>query len=327
MSTYRETIRLVAGGAEHRTITLTRAARQPAVSLASVAGGSETAVPEPAPSVLLPVSDGSQTATSWRLRHLPKTVLRDGSDPLSWDPDGPVWALDRPSLFETIAANPARATASFLAGTDFTGHLDFLTTSSLSASGAVEPLEWPRGVAYLLVGAPVGERGDWAVRAALTAGDLTSWIFLGEYQARPDRDHAFRTGVSDSAQWLTVDPISTATMALPVSRRVGGVYLADRWRLTPRVELNYGGRIDRYDYLVDPNLVSASLGVRAQVGLRTAVVASMSPHMTAPGADQFLPPAAGGVWLPPERTFSPLNASNVLRPERVDRYDVMLETR
>jgi hypothetical protein len=205
--------------------------------------------------------------------------------------------------------------------------VDFLTTGSLSASGALAPLEWPRGVAYVVFGAPVGTQGDWTVRAALTAGDLTSWTFLGEYQARAERAHAFRTGIAYSAQVLTTDPASLTLATLPVSRRVGGVYLADRWTMAPGLELDYGGQLDRYDYLADPTLVSASMGVRASIAPRTTIVASVAPRMIAPGADQFVPPATSGVWLPPERTFSPLDPADLLRPEHVARYDATLEAR
>ena len=93
-----------------------------------------------------------------------------------------------------------------------------------------------------------------------------------------------------------------------MSRRVGGVYLTDRWAVARALEIDYGIKLDRYDYLADPNLFSGALGVRAAVAPRTVLVARVSPHMAAPGADQFLPPATSGVWLPPERTFSSLDA-------------------
>jgi hypothetical protein len=327
ISTYRETLRLIADDAQQRVITLARPLTpgQPAVQLASVAGAVESSadVPAAAPAVTTPGGDSSHSDTAWRLRHLPRTVLRDDSGTALWDDDAIDAALQRASL----TTSPARSMTSFFTASDFTGHVDFLTTSSLSASGALVPIEWPKGVAYVVFGAPVGDRGDWTVRAALTAGDLTSWTFLGEYQARADRDHAFRTGVAYSAQALTSDPGSATLAALPVSRRVGGVYFVDRWAMARGVEVDYGAKLDRYDYLADPNLVSGTFGVRAAVAPRTTFVASVSPHMVAPGADQFVPPATAGVWLPPERTFSPLKTDDLLRPERVARYDAMFETR
>ncbi len=327
ISTYRETLRLTADDPQQRVITLARPVTPgaPAVQLASVGGVADVPADTAAaaPAVVAPGGDSSHSETAWRLRHLPKTVLRDQSGSTLWDDDTIDAALDRAAL----TTSPARTAASFLAGSDFSGHVDFLTTSSLSASGALVPIEWPRGVAYVVFGAPVADRGDWTVRAALTAGDLTSWTFLGEYQARADREHAFRTGVAYSAQALTTDPASATLGTLPVSRRVGGVYLVDRWTMTRGVEVDYGAKLDRYDYLAVPNLVSGTLGARAAVAPRTTLVLSAAPGMIAPGADQFVPPSTAGVWLPPERTFSSLETDDLLRPERVVRYDAMIETR
>jgi len=329
ISTYREALRLTAADPQERIITLTRpAAPGPAaLQLASIAGALDSTpaaeVPAPPPLPAVAGGDTNPSDTAWRLRHLAKTVLRDEAGTSLWDDDAIDAALERAAL----TMSPARSAASLLAASDFTGHVDFLTTSSLSASGALAPIEWPRGIAYVVFGAPVGERGDWTVRAAVTAGDLTSWTFLGEYRARTDRTHAFRTGVAYSAQALAADPAFAPLAVLPVSRRVGGVYLVDRWTMTRGVEVDYGAKLDRYDYLVDPNLVSGTLGVRAVVAPRTTLVANVAPHMIAPGADQFVPPATAGVWLPPERTFSPLRTDALLRPERVTHYEAVLETR
>jgi hypothetical protein len=241
-----------------------------------------------------------------------------------WDDDASPWAA---SLSESLAANAGRAAASFLGTADFNGHVDFLTMSSLPGSGPISPVDWPRGVAYVVVGAPVSDRGDWSVRAALTAGDFTSWTLLGEYQARDDRAHLFRTGASYSAQVPAESTDVAPLAALPIARRAGGVYWFDRWMIDRRLELDYGARIDRYDYLANPTLVSGTLGARVAIAPRMTLVASAAPHMVAPGADQFLPPAEAGTWLPPERTFSTLETGGALRPERVDRYDLVLETR
>jgi hypothetical protein len=333
VSRYREPVRITAGEPVTRVITLTRtSAATTSTTPLQLAGMSaapaapETASPEPAaaadPSAS---SDASHSEASWRLRHLPRTVLRDESPiAVAWDDDAASWSS---SLRESVAASAGRAAASFLGTTDFNGHVDFLTMSSLPGSGPISPVDWPRGVAYVVVGAPVSDRGDWSVRAALTAGDFTSWTLLGEYQARADRTHAFRTGASYSAQ-VPADSTDVAPLAaLPMARRAGGVYWFDRWMIDRRLELDYGGRVDRYDYLADPDLVSGTLGARVALAPRMTLVASAAPHMVAPGADQFLPPAEAGTWLPPERTFSALDPGGALLPERVDRYDLVLETR
>jgi hypothetical protein len=329
VSTYRESVRVGLDEPLRRNITLTRATPRPAVQLASV-GSTGTAGPAIDPDLPDPVPsagpDGrSQTATAWRLRHLPRTVLRDGTPVPEWESEAAV--DDRSWLVDSIASESVRTAASFLGDTDFTGHIDFLTTGSLAAAGPSLPLEWPHGIAYVVLGAPVGSRGDWSVRGALTAGDLTSWTLVGEYRARADQPHVFRTGVSYSAQVLTSDPDSPLSLASPGSRRVGTAWLSDRWTLAPGLALDYGGKLDRYDYLLVPNLVSADVAMRVRIAPRTTLVARMAPHMIAPGADQFLPPASAGAWLPPERTFSPLDLDDALRPERVERYDLLFETR
>jgi hypothetical protein len=333
ISRYREPVRITAGEPVTRVITLTRASAATTsttplqlAGVGAVAATPEAATPEPAavagPSV---ASDSSHSEASWRLRHLPRTVLRDESPTaVAWDDDTSSWPS---SLSESLAASASRTAASFLGATDFSGHVDFLTMSSLPGSGPISPVDWPRGVAYVVVGAPVSDRGDWSVRAALTAGDFTSWTLLGEYQARADRTHAFRTGASYSAQ-VPADSTDVAPLAaLPIARRAGGVYWFDRWAVDRRIELDYGARLDRYDYLADPNLVSSTLGARVALAPRLTLAATAAPHMVAPGADQFLPPAEAGTWLPPERTFSTLEIGGALQPERVDRYDLVLETR
>src|SRR6185503_15103829 len=51
------------------------------------------------------------------------------------------------------------------------------------------------------------------------------------------------------------------------------------------------------------------------------VVAHVSQRMLAPGAEEFLPPATVGPWLPPERTFAALGGED-LRVERTRAPDV-----
>ena len=50
------------------------------------------------------------------------------------------------------------------------------------------------------------------------------------------------------------------------ARNVAGVYGFDRWRVADRsLALDYGLRLDRYDYVASPNLVSPEVGVRVDV--------------------------------------------------------------
>jgi hypothetical protein len=51
--------------------------------------------------------------------------------------------------------------------------------------------------------------------------------------------------------------------------------------------------------------------------------AAISHREVAPGAEEFIPPATG-LWLPPERTFSPVGRAGFL-PERLDHFEVGAE--
>ncbi|MEO7189765.1 MAG: TonB-dependent receptor [Vicinamibacterales bacterium] len=323
ISTYREPIRVQPDVPLTRHITLTRSAAAASGTLLLAGLGVEQADGDPP---LDEVSEHTHSDMAWRLRHLGRTALRDLSPGGVPSPDGgdnDRFAQARGSLMDWIVAGSARAATAFITGPDFTGQVNFLTTGAMPASGVPSTeQDWARGIAYVVLGAPVGSYGDWSLRAAAAPSDLSSWTFLSEYQARADRTHAFRTGVSYSSQaYLVPETI----LASATGRRVAGVYGYDRWTMSPRVTLDYGLKIDRYDYLADPSLVSSSADVSVGIIPRTRLTGGASSRMIAPGADQFLPPSASGVWLPPERTFSAFGGGSLLEPERVQRYDIGIE--
>jgi outer membrane receptor protein involved in Fe transport len=109
------------------------------------------------------------------------------------------------------------------------------------------------------------------------------------------------------------------------SRNAGEVFAYDRWTLRRGVTLHYGARYARYDYLQDDALFSPRIGVilGPSEGVRLRVTASR--RELAPGAEEFVPQGALGVWLPPERTFSPLSPSHGFRAERVEHYEIATE--
>ena len=320
ISTYRELVRVQADISLRRHITLTKAGSvAPALLLAGIAGGDRA--PDPAePDV---PSERTEGDAAWRLRHLPRTVLREAAPlDLALDEEPEVFGR-RASLVDWIVVGSARSASSFITDTDFNGQVNFLTTGALPGAGAVgRRPDMARGVAYVVVGAPVGSYGDWSVRGAAAAGDLASWTLLTEYRAKPRRAHAFRTGFTYSAQ---TDLVPDAPRAPTTGRRVGGIYVVDRWTMGPNVAIDYGGRIDRYDYLAQPALASGNLGFSVRLLPRVRMTWSAASRMVAPGAEQFLPPTTAGPWLPPERTFSALRSRSALSPENVERYDVGFE--
>jgi len=322
VSPYREAVRIRAAAQIERNITITRQLGLPApkVLLAGTGIGAAATDPLPVESVARPASK-SDSLQAWYLRHLPRTVLRDGADPRVTRTEADF--RSRTSFIDRAVTESARAAANFFADTDFSGQVNMLTTSAFNATAWDAHL--PRGVAYLVVGAPVGTHGDWRLRGALSTGGLASWVALGEYEARDVQDHAFRAGMSYGAQRFADSSSAAILKASEGTRTVASVYGFDRWRVNPGLEFDYGLRADRYDYVTGRNFVSPRLGVRVGVLTRTFLTASASSAVIAPGVDAFLPPPASGPWLPPDRTFASLVGGAAFTPERVQRYEVGAE--
>jgi hypothetical protein len=291
VSTYREPVRVDSTTRLERTITLTRQSDSP---------------------FAIPNDAHSHTDLAWQLRHLPRSVLRDEG------------ATSGAGGKTTTPSQDNRSTRWAFLDQEFTGQVNLLTTASTNPFSAEHAAATPRGVAFIVVGAPVGVTGDWRVRGAIGSGDGSSWNLLGEYDSRDFAGHAATFGVSYSAQQYQ-SPVTglVVTTALPDARRVAGAFARDRWRVTPRLNLSYAVRADRYDYLQVPNLYSGNAEVRALLLPRTYLEGSASRNLLAPGAEEFLPPPADGPWLPPERTFSSLfGARDVMRAEDVQHLEV-----
>ena len=323
VSTYREPVRIQSDVSLRRSITLVRADAAARDAAAALPADGDAIAPS------APVGEHAHSDTAWRLRHLTRTVLRDEAGTMTEAGiEGTPQSFFRGSALgpvDWLVVGSARAATAFLSHTDFSGQVNLLATTVHSASGQPGLEHWGRGVAYVDVGAPVGNRGDWLVRAAIAPGEAASWALQGEYQARAHRTHAFRTGMSYSVQpEMLHAPLNRSMAPAHTTRSVGGVYAYDHWTIGRALTLDYGFKIDRYDYLADPTLVSGRAGVRAALTPTVTVVAEISPRMAAPGADQFLPPRHAGVWLPPQRTFSALGAGT-LRPEQVDHYEFGLD--
>lgn len=325
VSPYRESIRVRASSQLERNIVITR---QPDLKERKVLLASTGLTTGDVP--LVPALEDAPTTRSatvlervqaWYMRYLPRTVLRDGGQ-VPVERVAPEFR-DRGSLFDRALVGSARAASAYFLDADFSGQVNLLTTSAVGAAAGGR-IELPRGVAYLSVGAPVGTHGDWRVRGALSAGGLASWVALAEYEARDARPHAFRVGMSYGAQRL-VDASGTAFLMSGATRNAGSIYGIDRWRVRPGLELEYGLRADRFDYVQGRGFLSPKAGVRVGVLPRTFVTASAFRAVVAPGVDEFLPPSSAGTWLPPERSFSSLVPTAAFRPERVLRWEAGVE--
>jgi outer membrane receptor protein involved in Fe transport len=200
-----------------------------------------------------------------------------------------------------------------------------LTTGTFDAPQQMLADNFSRSVAYLALSAPVGDHADWAARAALTQGDIASWIIAGEYTTRAPATHQYDLGLSYSAQRYPGSNVAALGGVGDVGHSAGAVYGFDTFTITPAVTLTYGARYSRYDYLNDRTLVSPRASVTVEPVEHLRVSAMVSHKALAPGAEEFLPRVDSPVWLPPQRTFSAFLPDERLQAERTDHVEVGIE--
>jgi hypothetical protein len=265
--------------------------------------------------------DHSHTDTAWRLRHLARSILKDSArTAVITDEDGEDPAED---TFARRMSSSIGAATSALWDLPFSGEVNLLTTSAFAPGDLFTGDLAPRGVAYLTIGSPTAA-GDWRLRAAMSEGDISSWIVAGSFLSKRNGIHSYDLGWSYSTQeYQGGNPLALAAVT-DGSRNVGELSAIDRWTLADGVTFEYGGRYARYDYLLRPGLFSPRAGLTLEPTPTTRVTAVLAQRMIAPGAEEFLAPAFGGPWLPPERTFSPLAGSD-FRAERARYLDVEFE--
>jgi len=270
--------------------------------------------------------DHPHTETAWRLRHIKRSILKQSSPIVTVvEHDA---EISPASLFGRAMGSAASLATTFFTDLPFSGEVNLLTTSAFFGPGELFSGDLlPRGVAYVSIGAPT-PAGDWSVRAAMSQGDLSSWIVAGAFQSRGNSTHGYRFGYSYSTQdYLGGNPAALAA-ASDGSRNVGELYALDRWSLTPGLAVEYGARYGRYDYLRPGGLFSPRVGLTLEPLKNTRVSATIAQRMVAPGAEEFVASETPGPWLPPERTFAPLGGPglrNAFSVERARYLDLMVE--
>jgi hypothetical protein len=281
-------------------------------------------LPQPEGAPAAAVDDHPHGETAWRLRHLKRSVLKDSGEVVSIADAVADEELPPPSSLFGRAFDGATSMASSLfTDLPFSGEVNLLTTSAFMPGQMFSGGFLPRGVAYVSLGAPLAG-GEWTARASMTQSDLSSWIVAGSFASHRASSHDYGFGVSYSTQQYQ----STSPMALGAAtdntRNVGEIYGSDQWAIVPALALEYSARYARYDYLRDRSLMSPRIGVTLTPFSNTHVTASVAQHMLAPGAEEFLAPASVGPWLPPERTFAPLDGED-FQVERARMLDVGVE--
>jgi hypothetical protein len=262
---------------------------------------------------------------AWRLRHLRRSVLKsDGERVPGLDTtlpaDGPWYGLGR------AVGESARLATSILADLPLDGQFNLITTTSFDRPQDLfsPDAALPRSVAFVSLSSPMSN-GEWRMRGAVTQGDLSSWTVAGSYARSLHATHAYQAGFSYGMQRYAGGNAEALSAIADGSRTVGVLHGYDTWTLTPALRLEFGGRYANYGYLEDQGLLSPRVGFEVKpfddsLKLR----ANLSHRETAPGAEEFIPPSIG-VWLPPERTFSPVSRRGQFRPERIDHLEVSVE--
>ncbi len=277
--------------------------------------GSGAAVPDEA------TEDDDHSETTWRLRHTRRSVLKDAAMAAAVEANEDSALAESLDVRRRAIGSPVRFASSLFA--PLSGQFNLLTTTSFDQPRELFSGSAPRGAAYLSLGASAGARGDWSVRAALTQGDLSSWIVAGAYVTRAPATHQYSLGMSHGLQRYQGGNAAALLAVADGSRNIGSVSAHDRWTIRPGVIVGYGAAYARYDYLHN-GLFSPGLDVTVAPARGLKFRAAATRRMLAPGAEEFLPPTDASVWLPPQRTFAPIT-HGVFRPERTTHVELGAE--
>ncbi|MCC7007257.1 MAG: carboxypeptidase regulatory-like domain-containing protein [Acidobacteria bacterium] len=273
-------------------------------------------------------AETNQSEIAWRLRHLPRTVLRDVGHGIAEATEHAAAEEEpRRAAVGVSAAGPFDAVRAMLDDGPLTGQLSLFTTTPVWLEGVgVDRMTWPGGSADLTIGAPLGVLGDWQVRGAMSSGTSAFWRVLGEYRAREGRKHGLHVVAAYGSQPAAWAADGALRDMQPPPHTTASIRVSDRWTARPWLELRHAVRIDRDDTLAAPALLSPEVGVRAALFPRTFVSVGAAQTETGPGTGALLPEASGRPWIP----SSPPSASAVgwrasLPPQRVRTSRVGLE--
>jgi hypothetical protein len=274
--------------------------------------------------------DGSEDRTekAWRIRHLPRSVLKETTDRAATAPEKAKGSDTAPTPGTASAIARAISTpARFLSDLPLTGQVNVMTSGAFDGSSGFGPSDSVHGTANFAVAGPAGSLGDWSARV-LTQSDLGSWFLAGAFHNRAPSVHLYSVGFSYSSQRVvsstTIDRLGLERTDL-AGRAAGSIYGTGRLVLSPRVLVNYGGRFSYYDYLGGAGLFSPNVAVTLVPLDKVRIRASASRRMLAPGAEEFLEPLTPGLWVPPERTFvgfSPMVSERTAQFELAVEHDL-----
>ena len=306
------------------SFTLRREGTASAPRVTEAAVGAISAAPTP---VSAKGSERDESELAWRLRHLKRGVLRD-AQPLAGLPKDDDWFITDSFQFigravGSAVGTSARAASALFNDLSLGGQVNLLTTGAFDSPMQLLQMDRTNSVAFFSVGAPVGSHGDWNVRAALNNSDLSSWMLAGNYVVTAQVPHRYQFGMSYSLQRYEGGNTAALSAVTDAARNVGSVFAYDEWRISRYVAIDVGAHYARYDYLDSATMLSPRLAATFSPSKDWSLRVSASREASAPGAEEFIPPATAA-YLPPQRTFSPISKS-ALRPQSLVNYEVGLQ--
>jgi hypothetical protein len=303
------------------SFTLRREGTAGAPAIADAGVGS-TAIGAPAD---VAKKDGrSESDFAWRLRHLKRGVLRD-AEGLAGIPQDDDWFItDSFQFLGRAVGSSAKAATALFSDMSLGGQVNLLTTGAFDNPLQLLQLDRTSSVAFFSLGAPVGEHGDWTVRAAMNQNDLSSWMLAGSYIVTAPVAHRYQVGMSYSLQRYEGGNTAALMALADTARNVGSLFAYDEWQVSRYLSVSYGANYAHYDYLPPgPALFSPRMSATISPTPNLRVRFSASRDVSAPGAEEFLPPTSAA-YLPPQRTFSSISAAG-MRPQEFENYDVGIE--
>jgi outer membrane receptor protein involved in Fe transport len=313
------TVRPATRSASSFTLRREGTAGAPRISEASVGA---TAIDAPADGA--PKAAGrDESDFAWRLRHLRRGVLREAETMAGIPQDQDWFITDSFEFLGRAVGTSAKAATALFSDLSLGGQVNLLTTGAFDNPLQLLQLDRTSSVAFFSVGAPVGSHGDWSVRAAMNQNDLSSWMLAGSYVVTAKVPHRYQVGMSYSLQRYEGGNTAAMMALSDTARNVGSVFAYDEWEVSRYLSVEYGANYAHYDYLQGPSLFSPRLSATIAPARNLRLRLSASRDVSAPGAEEFLPPTHAA-YLPPQRTFSPISQAG-LRTQEVQNYEVGIE--
>ena len=301
------------------TFTLRREGTAAAPTLID-AGVATTAINAPSDDGVKQAGRG-ESDFAWRLRHLKRGVLREAEARAGIPQDDDWFITDSVQFLGRAVGTSAKAATALFSDLSLGGQVNLLTTGAFDNPLQLLQLERTSSVAFFSLGAPVGTHGDWAVRAAMNQSDLSSWMLAGSYVVTAKVPHRYQVGMSYSLQRYEGGNTAAMLALADTARNVGSVFAYDEWEVSRYLSVSYGANYAHYDYLQEgPSLFSPRLSATLSPTANLRVRFSASRDVSAPGAEEFLPPSSAA-YLPPQRTFSPISKAGI-RTQELQNYEV-----